>query len=189
VTLKQASIGVVSLTLALSPALAQASPTAHGKPAGAPGNGPTQRSESGTQHAGGAENQGRKNHGEGHSNHGRRDHGQGHPNRRKCTTHEVAYIASGTLVSDTLTRNAPANTYSGQVIVDITRANRHASAVLGKTETYTLQSARVRGPIAVTAIKPGDRVKLIGTTTSMRPKCESNAATPTVTITKLVFHA
>lgn len=176
-TLKQASIGIVSLTLALSPALAQASPTGHGKPEGTHGNGkgPTQRSESGSRHTGGAENHGRKNHGE------------GHPNQRKCATHEVAYIVSGTLVSDTLTKDAHANTYSGQVTVKVTHVNRHARAVLGQTETYTLQNARVRGSIAVTALKPGDRVKLIGKTASAQRKCESSATMPT--ITKLILHA
>jgi hypothetical protein len=178
VTLKKASISLASLTIALSPALAQANPTGHGKPESTPGKGkgPTQRSESGSKHAGGAEN------------HGRRDHGQAQPNQGKCSAHEVAYIASGTLVSDTLTKSEHANTYSGQVTVKVTRVNRHARAALEETETYTVQEALVKGPIAVTALKQSDRVKLIGKVTAIAPKC-ANASTPTITITKLVFHA
>lgn len=178
-TLKKVSIGVASLALALSPALAQASPTGHGKPEGTPGKGkgPAQRSEPGSKHAGGAENHGRKHNGEGNTKPG-----------NKCSTHEVAYVASGTLISDTLTKSEHANTYGGQLTVKVTRTNQHARAVRGETETYTLQSVRVRGPIAVSALQQGDRVKLIGMITSIAPKCASSTFTPTITITKLVFH-
>lgn len=172
-TLKKIGIGVASLALALSPALAQASPTGHGKPEGTPGKGKgaTQRSESGSQHAGGSEN-----------------HGKGQANPGKCSTHEVAYIASGVLVSDTLTKSEHGATYNGQVTVEVAHTNQHAHAAHGETETYTLQNARVRGPIAVTALKQGDRVKLIGKITAMSPKCESSTFTPTIAISKLVFH-
>lgn len=173
---KKASIGIASLALALSPALAQANPTGHGKPESTHGNGTTQRSESGTQHSGGAENQGKS-------------HAEATPNQGKCSTHEVAYIAAGTLVSDTLTKSEQGNTYSGEVTVEVSRTNHKAAGARGKTETYTVQAARVRGPIAVEALKPGDRAKLIGKITSVAPKCESSASTPTITITKLVFHA
>lgn len=178
-TLKNTSIGLASLALALSPTLAQASPTGHGKPEGTPGKGkgPTQRSESGSKHAGGAEN------------HGKKTGGEGHANQRKCAAHKVAYIASGTLLSDTLTKGEGSTAYSGNVTVEVTHTNRHARAARGETETYTLQSARVIGPIAVEALTPGDRVKLIGKITATARKCEPSTSTPTITITKLVFHA
>lgn len=176
-TLKNLGIGMASLALALSPALAQASPTTQGKPDGAPGkgNGSTHRSESGSQHAGGADKHGGK--------------GKDHAKPRKCTEHEVAYIVSGTLVSDTLSKSESGDTYSGQVVVEVTHTNRHARSARGETETYTVQDARVRGPIAVEALKQGDEVKLIGKIASMAPKCESPIITPAITITKLVFHA
>jgi hypothetical protein len=179
VTLKNLGIGMASLALALSPALAQASPTGHGKPEGAPGkgNGSTHRSESGSQHAGGADK------------HGDKGKGKDHAKPRKCSEHEVAYIVSGALVSDTLSKSESGDTYSGQVVVEVTHTNRHARSARGETETYTVQDARVRGPIAVEALKQGDEVKLIGKIASMAPKCESPTITPAITITKLVFHA
>lgn len=177
--LKNLGIGMASLALALSPALAQASPTTHGKPEGAPGkgSGSTHQSKSGSQHAGGA------------NKHGDKGKGKDHAKPRKCTEHDVAYIVSGTLVSDTLSKSETANTYSGQVVVEVTHTNRHARSARGETETYTVQDARVKGPIAVEALKQGDKVKLIGKITSIAPKCESSTFTPAITITKLVFHA
>lgn len=175
-TLKNASIGIASLALALGPAIAQASPTGHGKPEGSPGKGPTQRSESGSQHSGGAENQGK-------------NQGETQPTKsKKCSTHMVAYVASGTLVSDTLTKSEKGNTYSGSVVVEVTQTNRHGRPARGTSQTYTVTEARVRG-LAVTSLAKGDRVKLIGKISSVAPKCETSTSTPTITITKLVFHA
>lgn len=172
-TLRNLSIGVASLALALSPALAQASPTGHGKPEGTHGKGSTHKSESGSKHKGGAESPGKKSHAKSH----------------KCVAHGVAYVVSGTLVSDTLTKSEQGNTYSGQVTVEVTHTNRHARAARGETETYTLQDVRVRGPIAVEALTKGDRVKLMGKITALAPKCEAKSFTPAITIKKLVVHA
>ncbi|MHB1468029.1 MAG: hypothetical protein ACYCSI_04585 [Solirubrobacteraceae bacterium] len=181
-TLKNTSVGLASLALALSPALAQASPAGHGKPEGTPGKGkgPAQRSESGAKHAGGAENHGNKTH-------GNKTHGKQPARNGKCSAHETAYIASGTLLSDTLTKSEHANTYSGQITVDVTRTNEHANAAHGKTETYTVHAARVIGPIAVEALKQGDDVKLIGKIEAAAPKCETTTAAA-ITISKLSFH-
>jgi hypothetical protein len=176
-TLKNASIGVASLAIALSPTLAQANPASHGKPADTHGKGATQRSESGAQHAGGADS------------HGTTNHGEARPDKGRCSPHEIAYVASGVLASDALTKSERGDTYSGQITVEVIHTNRHARAAAGEAETYTLHEARVSGPIPVDALTKGDRVKLIGTITSIAPKCESGNFTSTTTITKLVFHA
>lgn len=176
-TLNKTSILAASLAFALSPALAQGSPTGHGKPEGTNGKGSTQRSETGAQHTGGAEN------------HGKGSHREGHHSQSRCAPHDVAYLASGTLVSDTLTKSESANTYSGQITVEVTHANHHARAALGEAETYTLQEARVRGPIPVEDLAPGDRVKVIGKVTAIAPKCETSTFAPTTTVTKVVVHA
>jgi hypothetical protein len=127
---------------------------------------------------------------------------QGKPNKphpaksHKCTPHKVAYKASGPFVSESLTQTAGASTpkrgddrYSGDLTVDVTKANHHAAK---GEQTYTLDNARVRFYDAdhnATPDQPkaGDRAKLIGKITRLAKKCDSTGFTPTITIRKVDF--
>ena len=239
------SIGGVALALAFGPAIAQATP-AHEAPEGAThGAGVEQRSETGTDHAGGSgakgggeggagsaagearktEGQSHESEGDSHSSeagshssagsshgaegdshgsegrhhgegkadgkHGQsgKDHGEGRGAPAKCREHEAAYVAAGTLVSDTLTKSEEGrDRYNGQVVIEVARTNEHARAARGETETYTLADVAVRGPLSVEALAAGDWVKVIGKTAVMEPKCETPTATPTIDIHRLVIH-
>src|SRR6185437_12002268 len=66
---------------------------------------------------------------------GKGRHGRpGNPgNSHKCKPHKVAYVASGTLVSQTLAKNAD-GTYSGEVTVEVKRTNHYAAGDKGKTK-------------------------------------------------------
>ena len=120
-----------------------------------------------------------------------------HPGRsHKCTPRDVAYVASGTLVSQTLSKNADGS-YSGTVTVTVTHTNRHAAGDEGMTKTYTLTDGRVKldvadvnhnGSIGLEDLQAGDRVKLIGDITTLGRKCDQAGFTAQTTITKIVFH-
>jgi hypothetical protein len=134
----------------------------------------------------------------------RGDHGSGHPgkpshpgNSHKCKPHSVGYVASGTLVSQTLTKNAD-GTYSGDVTVKVTHTNHHATGDLGATKAYKVENVHVTfgladtnkdGGVGLDDLKEGDRVKLIGKITTLAKKCDRSEFTATTTIRKLVFHA
>jgi len=63
-----------------------------------------------------------------------------HPGQsQKCKAHNVAYIVSGTLVNQTLVKNAD-GTYSGTLEVEVTHTNNHA--VKGKT-SYPVSKVHV----------------------------------------------
>ncbi len=143
--------------------------------------GSSKRSESGDKHAGGAE---RKGKGE----------GKGKGKSHKCMPHGVAYVASGTLVSDTLTENAN-GTVSGEVTVEVLHTNHHARADKGTTKTYSVENAHVKlvvpdsdkdGTVAVDDLAAGDRVKVIGKLTKVAKKCKAGESK--LTVRKLVFH-
>jgi hypothetical protein len=120
-----------------------------------------------------------------------------HPSTsHKCTPHAVAYKASGTLASESLTQTQGASTpkrsddrYSGTVTVDVKRANHHGAT---GSQTYTLDNDRVKFYDANhdgTADQPkaGDRVKVKGTITSLAKKCDQSGFTPTIDVRKVEF--
>jgi hypothetical protein len=134
-------------------------------------------------------------------------HGSGHPGQpgkpshpgksHRCKPHKVGYVASGTLVSQTLSKNAD-GTYNGEVTVKVTHTNHHASGDLGTTKTYKVENVHVTfgladtnkdGSVGLDDLKEGDRVKLIGKITALAKKCDKSEFTATTTIRKLVFHA
>lgn len=201
------------------------STTPAGPPSTTPNNtdnpGASNRSQNGN-HSGdkGAGDNG--NHGSGQDNHGQGNRGQGedpgkhahpshpqhpkhpghpnHPSRpgnpHKCMPHNIGYIASGTLVSQTLTEN-PNGTYSGNMTVDVTHTNRHATSNEGTTTTYTLTDVRVRsdlaeinhhGSVGLDDLQAGDRVKLIGKITALARRCSQSGFTATTTIRQIVLH-
>jgi hypothetical protein len=146
-----------------------------------------------------------------HAGHGRPSHPG---NSHKCTPHNVAYVAAGTLVSQTLSKDTggtPAagrasstphpnhdGTYSGEVTVEVKRTNHHAAGDRGTTKTYKVEHVRVTfaladinndGSIGLDDLQAGDRVKLIGKITALAPKCDHTGFTATTTIRHIVLHA
>jgi hypothetical protein len=132
----------------------------------------------------------------------------------RCTPHGTAYVAAGTLRSQTLVLDGSGQpaptvaataadrsakpTYSGDVTIDVTRANRHARADKGTTKTYTLDHARVLlalddqngdGSVDLGDVLPGSRAKVIGTITTLNRRCDQTGFTPVLTIRKLIVHA
>ena len=115
---------------------------------------------------------------------------------KRCTPHAVGYLAKGTLVSHTLTQTQGAGTattsddrYSGQLVVNVTRANHRAPR---GQQTYTVTNARVQfadrdgngtkdQPVA------GDPVKVFGKITKLRRGCSQTGFTPQVTVRKVQF--
>jgi hypothetical protein len=147
--------------------------------------------------------------GEGHKGNGSGNSGQSngsdnpsgkpsHPGKsHKCKPHKVGYVASGTLVSQTLTKNAD-GTYIGEVTVKVTHANHHAAGDVDTTKTYKVENVHVTfgladtnkdGSVGLDDLKEGDRVKLIGKITALAKKCPTGEFTPTTTIRRIVFHA
>lgn len=123
-----------------------------------------------------------------------RDHARGR-SQHGCTPHKVGYVASGTLRAQTLALDAPG--YSGDVTIDVARANRHARADKGRTVTYMLDHARVvlglddqngDGRVDLGDVAVGSRAKVIGKVTKLGKKCDQTGFTPQLTITKLVVH-
>ncbi len=120
-----------------------------------------------------------------------------HPGKpHKCMAHNVAYIVSGTLVSQALSKNAD-GTYSGTVTVSVAHTNRHAAAAKGMTETYTLTDAHPTlalrdtnndGSVGLDDLAAGDRVKAIGKITTLSKKCDQSKFTSQTTIREVIFH-
>jgi len=117
-------------------------------------------------------------------------HGKSH----KCNAHKVAYVASGTLVSQTLTKNED-GTYSGDVVVEVEKTNHHASTDKGKTVTYNVSKARLTlgvedvnkdGTVGLDDLAKGDRVHLIGKITALAKKCNRDEFKAETTIRKIV---
>jgi hypothetical protein len=136
--------------------------------------------------------------------------GTGHA--RKCMPHKVAYVASGLLVSQTLTKDGTVtptvtasslhqnadDTYSGDITVDVKHTNHHARADKGHTVTYSVSHVRVRfgladinndGAVGLDDVRIGARVKLIGKITTLARTCDQTGFTPQTTIRQVVFHA
>jgi hypothetical protein len=131
---------------------------------------------------------------------GQHDKGKGRPehpgNSHRCVEHSVGYVASGTLIKETLTKDEGANTYSGTLEVEVTRANRHAAADMGKKTyevskvhiTFGLADVNKDGSVGLDDVVPGDRVKLIGRVTERKAGCQGEFTSKT-TIRRIAFHA
>ncbi len=111
-----------------------------------------------------------------------------------CTPKRVGFAATGTYVSGTLTQTAGADTaargddrYSGDLTVLVAKANHK---VITGEQTFTLADARVRfHPHTDSDLAAGDRVKLHGTVTRLRKKCDAAGFVPTVTVRKADIRA
>jgi hypothetical protein len=178
-----------------------------GPPSTTPNNtqnpGSHHRSPAGNEHTGG------RHHGAGSHNtsgtSGSNPSGHGRPshpgNSHKCLAHNVAYVAAGTLVSQTLSKDAgtttPAGTYSGELTVAVTRTNHHAAADKGTTKTYKVEHVRVTfaladinsdGSVGLDDVQAGDRVRLIGKITALAKHCDQSGFTAQTTIRHIVLH-
>src|SRR5512143_1527869 len=111
-------------------------------------------------------------------NHPTAPHGQSgqHGKSHKCKPHKVAYVAVGTLVSQTLAQDAGATTYSGDVVVNVTRTNHNGRADKGQQVTYTLTKSRITlglvdqnndGSVGLDDLAAGDPVRVIGKITAL----------------------
>ena len=106
----------------------------------------------------------------------------------KCATHNVAFVANGTLGTWALTQDANGKTWSGTITVNITKGNHHARGYKGMAETFTVTGAHVKLGHGVTnPPATGSKVELIGKETALSRKC-SSTFTPTITIRKIVVH-
>jgi hypothetical protein len=106
-------------------------------------------------------------------------------------------VADGTLVSESLTKDEGAQTYSGKLEVEVMHTNHHAASNKGKTVTYEVSKAHVvlalkdtnkDGSVGLDDLAKGDRVHVIGKITALAPKCKGEF-TATTTIRRIVFHA
>src|SRR5215471_18017776 len=174
ILLAASAAALMSIPAWALPGLAPANEGKGHSPSTTPNNannpGSSHRSAEGTENTGGKGNQGNGNQGKG-------DQGKpSHPgNSHKCKPHKVAYVASGKLVSQTLTKNSDGS-YSGQVTVEVKRTNHHAAGDQGTTKTYKPENVHVTfgladtnsdGSVGLDDLKAGDRVKLIGKITAL----------------------
>jgi hypothetical protein len=174
-------------------------------PAGPPQQTPNDNENPGKGHHGkGGDNPSGSNGSQGNSgsdnggNGGSRHHHPSHPgNSNMCVAHEVAYVASGTLLSWTLTKDSSASTYSGELEVEVTKTNHHALADAGKTVKYKVSGVNVNFVVADTdkdgTVEPddlvkGDRTRLIGKITRLAKKCSQTGFIAVTTIERINFH-
>ncbi len=169
-----------------------------GPPSTTPNN--TNNPGSANRHSGKTSGNGHKGSGDaGSKGNSGTQHGNGgtHGKSHKCVAHKVGYVASGTLVSQTLTKNTD-GTYSGEVVVEVTHTNHHAVADKGKTVTYTVVNVHATfgladtnsdGSVGIDDLMKGDRTHLIGKITTLAKKCDSTEFKATTTVRKIVFHA
>jgi hypothetical protein len=113
-----------------------------------------------------------------------------HPDSNKCTPHSVAWIASGPLVTWSLTLDANGNVTGGTMVVKVTNANHHAAGANGTTMTFMAEvvGARVRFGHGVNTSSPavGSRVKLIGDVSAEAKKC--GAFSGAIKVERIVVH-
>jgi hypothetical protein len=127
-----------------------------------------------------------------HENNG--NHGNGdHPSQsHKCKPHNVGYIESGTVdmtTASTLAKNAD-GTWSGTLVVDVSRTNHWAKNAKGTTVTTTFTSAKltVRFDGGTTGFTGGERVKLIGKLAVVGKKCPALTPPSTPVFRTVVVH-
>lgn len=193
---------LAATALMTSPAWATAG---HTVPAGPPSTTPNDahnpgsanRSSNGQENAGGHKHDGSANKGsnqEAKHHIGRPSH-PGHSHR--CAPHNVAYVAAGTLLSQTLSKDSAANTYSGSLEVAVKRTNHHAAPDRNTTKTYKVEHVRITfaladvnndGSVGLDDVQANDQVRLIGKISSLAKKCDRSGFTPTLKINHIVLH-
>lgn len=113
-----------------------------------------------------------------------------HPsNSHKCKAHNVAYVESGTIDSTTPSTLAETDgTWSGTLVVDVTRANHWAKGDKTKTVPYTFTDStlRVRLDGGATGFTAGDSIHLIGKLPVVPKKCSTTSDTPSTPVFRMI---
>jgi hypothetical protein len=124
------------------------------------------------------------------SSHASGAHHRSQPHR--CTPHNVAYLVSGTIDSATGSTLAaiPDGTWSGTLVVDVSRSSHWAKADKGTTVTYPFTNAKltVRFDGGTNGFAGGERVKLIGKLAVVPKKCTTVTPAPSPTFRTVVVH-
>jgi hypothetical protein len=107
---------------------------------------------------------------------------------KKCATHKVAYVASGTLVSWGATAGTD-GTFSGPVSFTLSHANHHVAGTKGTTVMLTLGASKLTLGVGVTSPMAGDKVKVIGKITQIAKKCTNQTGAGVVTVRKITVTA
>lgn len=118
------------------------------------------------------------------ANHASRSH--------RCKAHSVAYIESGTVDSatpSTLAAN-PDGTWSGTLVLDVTRTNHRAKTDKGATVTYTFANAKLRVVFdgGTSGFAAGERVQLVGKLATVAKKCTAASPAPAPVFRLVVVH-
>jgi hypothetical protein len=107
---------------------------------------------------------------------------------KKCGAHEVAYVASGPVVSWGATPGA-GGTFSGPMSFTVKHANHRASSLKGTTLPLTLDATmKVRLGHGVTTPNTQDWVKVTGKVTAVAKTCTNQSGTGVVTVRRVFVH-
>jgi hypothetical protein len=116
-----------------------------------------------------------------------------HPsNSHKCMPHNVAFVESGTIdptTPSTLAKNSD-GTWTGTLVVDVTRTNHWARKNKNTTVTETFTASKLHVVFAdmATGFTSGERVKLIGKLATVAKKCTPTGAPATPVFRMVVVH-
>ena len=125
--------------------------------------------------------------------HGKKGQGQERSEQAKtkrCEARTRTYVAHGSLVSHTLTKNADGS-YDGTITVKVRSANKSGKAHKGTSQTYTLDDGKVVFGKGATGAA-GERVKVKGTVTRKHKHCATTATSADpgpVTVKKVTIRA
>lgn len=120
----------------------------------------------------------------------------------RCAPRSVGYVAHGEYVSGELTQTQGADTadvmsddrWSGTLVMNVKRTNKHGRADKGTTKTYTVTDAKVRladrnGDGTPDLPMAGDRTRVQGKVTRLHSKCDAEGFTAELKIRSVKFHA
>lgn len=135
----------------------------------------------------------------GHGNHPGQGNDPGHGGRtrhssdwQRCMPRNVGYVESGTIdasTPSTLAQNSD-GTWSGTLVVDVTRPNHWAKADSGTTvtETFTDAKLRVRFDGTTSGFTAGERVRLIGKLAVVAKRCTATGSQASPVFRMIVVH-
>jgi hypothetical protein len=116
-----------------------------------------------------------------------------HPSSsHKCMPHNVAFVESGTVdatTASTLAQN-PDGTWTGTLVVDVTRTNHWARKDRHTTVTETFTAAKLHVVFAdkTTGFTSGERVTLIGKLATVAKKCTPTGSPAAPVFRMVVVH-
>ena len=127
-----------------------------------------------------------------HHNNGHHGNGNSQGKSHKCKPHNVGYVESGTVdmtTASTLAMNTD-GTWSGTLVVDVTRTNHWAKSAMGTTVPVAFTNAKLDVDFGggTTGFTGGERVKLIGKLAVVGKKCPALTPPPTPVFRMVVVH-